>query len=205
MPCAGIICEWDVGVAFQEVRDDNTKTLRLTEWKKMYSPSFRLLADPASELVGAPGGYQEGHKLRNLRIRLTEQCRPDFLRMAYKRCLQDHGSRCEELKSIISKAIVSGDIKQLHPARIVDLVEHRIIEFPTGSTYLALSYCWAKEPYLMLLRSNQQHLGNLNGVDIDKLAPTIADALRVTEILGERYLWVDSLCIVQDGQEDKMT
>ena len=33
------------------------------------------------------------------------------------------------------------------------------------------------------------------------LCPTIRDAIGFTKRLGERYLWVDSLCIVQDGPE----
>jgi len=37
----------------------------------------------------------------------------------------------------------------------------------------------------------------------DILPPVIADAIVVTAALGERYLWVDSMCIVQDDELDK--
>jgi hypothetical protein len=37
---------------------------------------------------------------------------------------------------------------------------------------------------------------------MSQLSPTFADAVTVTKKLGVRYLWIDSLCIVQDSEED---
>ncbi|KAI0325117.1 hypothetical protein GY45DRAFT_288558 [Cubamyces sp. BRFM 1775] len=39
------------------------------------------------------------------------------------------------------------------------------------------------------------------GVEISPI--TIQDAIRVTRALGTRFLWIDSLCIIQDSEEDK--
>jgi hypothetical protein len=38
-----------------------------------------------------------------------------------------------------------------------------------------------------------------------KLPQTIEDAIHLCRLLEERYIWVDSLCIVQDSAEDKKT
>lgn len=38
---------------------------------------------------------------------------------------------------------------------------------------------------------------------LDKLPNTIKDAINLVEYLGERYLWVDALCIVQDDYDSK--
>jgi hypothetical protein len=40
-------------------------------------------------------------------------------------------------------------------------------------------------------------------VDSKKLPRTITDAVRCTQKLGLKYLWVDSLCIIQDSEEDQ--
>jgi hypothetical protein len=43
---------------------------------------------------------------------------------------------------------------------------------------------------------------NLEGIPYDNLPKTFQHAVRVTRQLGLRYLWIDSLCIIQDSQED---
>ncbi|KAI0334681.1 HET-domain-containing protein [Cubamyces sp. BRFM 1775] len=67
--------------------------------------------------------------------------------------------------------------------------------------YVALSYVWGGE------QKNRTTKGNLSSymsaINLSLLPKTIVDAIRVTHTLGIRYLWVDSLCIVQDSHEDK--
>ncbi|KAH8723805.1 heterokaryon incompatibility protein-domain-containing protein [Phaeosphaeriaceae sp. PMI808] len=67
--------------------------------------------------------------------------------------------------------------------------------------YVALSYCWGSSRQVMLqssaLRSATHRL------DFDDLPQTIKDAIEVTRSLSIKYLWVDTLCIVQDDEADK--
>jgi hypothetical protein len=37
--------------------------------------------------------------------------------------------------------------------------------------------------------------------DNDQIVMVVKDAMQLTADIGQRYLWVDSLCIVQDGPE----
>ena len=46
------------------------------------------------------------------------------------------------------------------------------------------------------------HPGSCNIV-FKQLPKSIRDAIKVTEKLGYNHLWVDSLCIIQDNDEDK--
>ena len=45
----------------------------------------------------------------------------------------------------------------------------------------------------------------MRGISLQQLPPSIQDAIFVTRGLGIQYLWVDSLCILQDSAADKAT
>lgn len=70
-----------------------------------------------------------------------------------------------------------------------------------GISYLALSHCWGKRgPSLRLTRDNKAILEG--GFSIDDLPRTFRDAVNTTRRLGFRYIWIDSLCIIQDDEDD---
>ena len=71
----------------------------------------------------------------------------------------------------------------------------------TPCDYASLSYCWGAPQEQMLTSSNKTKYED--GMDIKALPQTIQDAIRVTRKLGLKYLWVDSLCIIQDDEDDK--
>ena len=71
--------------------------------------------------------------------------------------------------------------------------------------YIALSHCWGKfkpEERAKFCTFKQNLQQRRRGIKIDELPKTFRDAIRVTRELGKRYLWIDSLCIVQDDAED---
>lgn len=71
--------------------------------------------------------------------------------------------------------------------------------------YAALSYCWGGDQAYKTTKENRQAYYQESGIPHDALAPfkTITDAIYVARLLGLSYLWIDSLCIVQDDKEDK--
>ncbi|RFU78515.1 heterokaryon incompatibility [Trichoderma arundinaceum] len=103
------------------------------------------------------------------------------------------------------------------PLRVLDVgtpkdlqrtVKLRINETEIHAPYLALSYCWGKQPQpaapnqpLQLRRDNLQDL--VNGIKLENLQQSIQDAIFATRKLGFCYLWVDALCIIQDCKIDK--
>lgn len=66
--------------------------------------------------------------------------------------------------------------------------------------YVALSYRWGSANMSKTLTSNltQHH----KAIPLSKLSRTIRDAIEVTRRLRYSYLWVDSLCIIQDSSDD---
>ncbi|KAH7408974.1 heterokaryon incompatibility protein-domain-containing protein [Cadophora sp. MPI-SDFR-AT-0126] len=67
--------------------------------------------------------------------------------------------------------------------------------------YAALSYCWGGPQPLQTTKSNQKE--RMHDLEFSKLPKTIADAVICTHNLNLKYLWVDSMCIIQDCEEDK--
>ncbi|KAF1810149.1 HET-domain-containing protein [Eremomyces bilateralis CBS 781.70] len=61
--------------------------------------------------------------------------------------------------------------------------------------YLTLSHCWGKTPFFVLTRDNHDQM--VQSIPIASLSPIFADAMRITVGLGYKYLWIDSLCIIQ--------
>lgn len=68
--------------------------------------------------------------------------------------------------------------------------------------YIALSYCWGKTKQVMLSKANIKDFTE-KGIDAGTLPKTIEDSITATRKLGIKYLWIDSLCIIQDSKEDK--
>lgn len=67
-------------------------------------------------------------------------------------------------------------------------------------SYLALSHCWGRKPFLVMREENKKEFEKC--VPISSLAPNFQDAIFVTRQLGFRYIWIDSLCIIQGSAED---
>jgi hypothetical protein len=67
--------------------------------------------------------------------------------------------------------------------------------------YVALSYCWGREPQFTTTKATFQD--NIQGISITVLSRSVQDAVVTTRKLGIRYLWVDAICIIQDSPEDK--
>ncbi|KAL8747611.1 MAG: hypothetical protein Q9190_000546 [Brigantiaea leucoxantha] len=67
-----------------------------------------------------------------------------------------------------------------------------------GIMWASLSHCWGGSQPCKLQRANltmlKQH------INISDLPATFCDAIKVTRQLGLEYIWIDSLCIVQDDK-----
>lgn len=115
-----------------------------------------------------------------------------------KLCEQGHGEACETVwwKSGYE------DLPEF--VRMVDVIQMALVHVGRNCRYVALSYVWGGpgEDYWTSL-ANAKARGLPSGLEESVLPATIVDAIQLTRQIGERYLWVDSLCIIQDSQEDK--
>jgi Heterokaryon incompatibility protein (HET) len=63
--------------------------------------------------------------------------------------------------------------------------------------YLTLSYRWGSADFMKLTKSSMASFRM--GKPISSLSRTFRDAITVARRFSIRYLWIDSLCIVQDS------
>lgn len=80
------------------------------------------------------------------------------------------------------------------------VVESSTISDLPKTSYLALSHCWGRRPFTVLDQHNKTEFEK--GIPISSLAPNFQDAIFVTRKLGFRYIWIDSLCIIQGSSKD---
>lgn len=93
------------------------------------------------------------------------------------------------------------------PGRALDLgFKHtgtiRLTEYTADlGPYITLSHCWGKvQAMVTTTKSNYQE--RIHKISETELPKTFLDAVHIARGLGIRYLWIDSLCIVQDDRGD---
>ena len=70
-----------------------------------------------------------------------------------------------------------------------------------GIPYLTLSHCWGQIKFMTLTERNLPEFRKK--IPVKELSNTFQDALYVVVELGFEYIWIDSLCIVQDSHLNK--
>jgi hypothetical protein len=120
----------------------------------------------------------------------TPQASIPFLQNAYRTCISEHDGCSKKLTHLPKRVIdISGD-------------SYRLIE-PEGQKldrYAALSYSWGDKGFAMTRTDNYE--GQKRGISKDIMPIAFQDAATIAESLGIHYLWVDTLCIIQDSKTD---
>jgi hypothetical protein len=97
-----------------------------------------------------------------------------------------------------------GATRQL-PTRLLYVGDNQIklclsSEVKPNFEYFTLSHCWGATVFTTLLSSNIAEFQEQ--ISPAALSTTFRDAVYVTRFFGCQYLWIDSLCIVQNNAKD---
>jgi hypothetical protein len=71
---------------------------------------------------------------------------------------------------------------------------------PPKGSYVTLSHCWGDTNIVKLI--SKTLVSFCQGLELSTLPTTFQHAIAVTRSLGFQYLWIDSLCIIQDSKSD---
>lgn len=109
-------------------------------------------------------------------------------------CLNSHGAKCGNW------------FNGPRPSRIrlIDVKQECVVELTEDVKWVALSYVWGTSNNLTLSKESHDQFKKPGFLSRDRVPNTIYDAMVVTASIGERYLWADSICIVQNDDLDKM-
>ncbi|RGP79769.1 heterokaryon incompatibility -domain-containing [Fusarium longipes] len=66
--------------------------------------------------------------------------------------------------------------------------------------YIALSHCWGGEQPMRTTSTNLVDMKN--NIALENMPIVFQQAISVARKLGVNYIWIDSLCIIQDSQSD---
>ena len=128
-----------------------------------------------------------------------------------RNCLLHH----DECMWTMAKKPIDESLTSL-PTRVLDIGSINLLDFGSIHSqyvklletnglcgcYCALSHCWGppdKQPLRTTHETREQHL---NGIPFRTLPKTFQDAVIITRAIGMQYLWIDSLCILQDDDAD---
>jgi hypothetical protein len=116
-------------------------------------------------------------------------------------CDNQQNHRCRQ-------SLVSGPSAPTCPKWLIDTQRLCLTRGDIKDPYIALSYVWGKKPFFQTLRENLSRVRLRRAFSISEnklcLPRTFLDACSVASLLGERYLWINALCIVQDDEETKL-
>jgi hypothetical protein len=114
-------------------------------------------------------------------------------------CLQEH-TACRDFQA--------NTVDQTErPTRVLEIVSEQLVRLKCDMAtseynYLALSHMWGKNQKYQI-RLVQSKLQDFQAnIPWDQLSDIYREAIRITRELGYRYLWIDSLCIIQDSSDD---
>lgn len=127
----------------------------------------------------------------------------DFVRAWISECKETHFLCQDDFMSVLFPTVEG----RARPKRLLDLLAFpggdkvRLVEADEASDleYCALSYSWGfSKPYVLTSSNLAAFRKEIITEDLPRL---LQDAILVAHGLGIRYLWIDALCIMQDGHK----
>jgi len=124
----------------------------------------------------------------------------DKIKTWQRECVDNH-EKCREFPGMVAPT-------SMLPSRLLDVsgdkvrLECGVADLPAGLEFTTLSHMWGPDPSACP-QLEVATLGKFAGdIPIGSLPGKYVYAIEITRALGYRYIWIDSLCIIQDSRED---
>ncbi|KAK8186640.1 heterokaryon incompatibility protein-domain-containing protein [Phyllosticta citribraziliensis] len=147
-----------------------------------------------------PNGKTPFHETFGSSVDVPATLKLDYINQKLTRWL----SECSSKHSYCSSSNFISD--SVCPKRLIQTTygKVRLVELPPDSqvSYTTLSHCWGSNS-TNILRTLTTNIASMReSIDWNSIPPTFQDAIRITRLLSCGYIWIDSLCIIQDDKND---
>ncbi|KAF9468073.1 heterokaryon incompatibility protein-domain-containing protein [Collybia nuda] len=164
--------------------------LKDSKGRKLHNSTFSIVSDPSP--------HPNDPVSASWSVSTSSDATFELARQWLDHCISYH-RLCEETRVTPASTNISP-----FPTYFVDVSPGylrlcRSIDLPDRPQYLTLSHRWGGSRILKLTTDNLATL--LCEIQLSDLPKTFQDAVFITRRLGYRFLWIDSLCIVQDSKE----
>ena len=191
------------GTSFELARLSTDETILKIEYGMLFVGELRIIT-PYNYTLALRQGWEVREQYPEVQKMLERKHGPlcamggqqvDLIQLErwLNNCDHNHGSVCNSYRG--SGPRYSADIIMI----VIDVVDNCLVQTTSTSKYFTLSYVWGAAEMSKTLRINYAARLQKGGLR-ESLPATIADAIALVRSLGERYLWVDALCIVQDDE-----
>jgi len=124
-------------------------------------------------------------------------------RLWLETCQKDH-SKCFAVASrpvaLPTRLLDIGNGTSGHVVRLCFVSDEICTALSSRPEYFTLSHRWPAKPILRLLHQNIAQFQV--AIELKSMPLAFQQSIELTRRLGYRYLWIDSLCIIQDDAED---
>ncbi|KAF2114536.1 heterokaryon incompatibility protein-domain-containing protein [Lophiotrema nucula] len=131
---------------------------------------------------------------RNVSLTPSSNSAFEFVQDMLRTCISKHHHCSSSTANILPSHIIDvGSHDENAPIRLLETQGGRQDDF-------ALSHRWGNSRAFTTTKATLS--ARKRGVSFKELPKTFQDAVFVTRRLGVRFLWIDSVCIIQDSQSD---
>ncbi|KAL1888552.1 hypothetical protein Sste5346_009508 [Sporothrix stenoceras] len=161
---------------------------------------IRLAGSPEKERIH---GLRVREKQRVHGLHIPAKIDMDRTRRWLTTCQEGHASCRQREVTAPPQGQTPADVDSTSFIRLINVQTRQIVPGTLNSEFVALSYVWGQNTQPLLTRARLTGYMAPGGLATAELPMTISDAMEFVNDLGLRYLWVDSLCIIQDDDVDK--
>jgi Heterokaryon incompatibility protein (HET) len=121
--------------------------------------------------------------------------RPRSFMEQFAKCISDHEGKCD---------VILGR-KQERQTLLLDVEQMKIVEATTSEKYFCLGYVWGGTPTYQLTSNMVDELKESHSLCRYEhcLSRAASQAITIARSMKQRYLWVETLCIIQDDASHK--